>query len=350
MARNSELVRQWEILRAIDGARNGIAIAKLASERGVHPRTIRRDIDALQRAGFSLYDDKVNGTGMWKLRCRPFHRLEETGLGLMEVCALYFSRTMMDCLAGAPLHDHSERAFAKLERVLPLGIRKFLDQLPRALQAKGDGRKKRDERRLREVLARVVDATLLHRRAEMRYAKRGLSPVSSKGAITGDRPRYVLEPQRIAYANGGIYLIAWVPAYGAMRTFAVERIETFGLLDETFEPRPLPLEPFADSLGVHTGKPEKIVIDFDAATAPFVREREWHKSQKISDLADGRIRLTLNVCNDYALRAWILGFGASARAVSPPSLIDAIARELDGARLHYRSRMRMLKSPMQRVG
>ena len=72
MARNSELVRQWEILRAIDGARNGIAIAKLASERGVHPRTVRRDLDALGRAGFPLYDDKVNGTSMWKLRCRPF--------------------------------------------------------------------------------------------------------------------------------------------------------------------------------------------------------------------------------------------------------------------------------------
>jgi hypothetical protein len=55
-----------------------------------------------------------------------------------------------------------------------------------------------------------------------------LSPVS----IKGDKPQYVLEPQRIAYANGGIYLIAWVPAYGAMRTFAVERIETFGLLDK----------------------------------------------------------------------------------------------------------------------
>ncbi len=54
MARNAEVVRQWEILRAIDGARNGIVIGKLASQLNVCTRTIRRDLNALDRAGFSL--------------------------------------------------------------------------------------------------------------------------------------------------------------------------------------------------------------------------------------------------------------------------------------------------------
>jgi predicted DNA-binding transcriptional regulator YafY len=96
MARNAELIRQWEILREVDGARNGIAIAKLASTHGVHQRTIRRDMEALCKAGFPLYDDPVNGTKMWKLRSKPFRSLEETGLGVTELCALYFSRAMHD--------------------------------------------------------------------------------------------------------------------------------------------------------------------------------------------------------------------------------------------------------------
>src|SRR5690606_38613547 len=41
MARNQELVRQWQILRDIDSARHGVSIAKLAALRGVHERTIR---------------------------------------------------------------------------------------------------------------------------------------------------------------------------------------------------------------------------------------------------------------------------------------------------------------------
>lgn len=50
-----------------------MSIPKLSALRGVHERTIRRDIDALCRAGFPLYDEKFNGTPMWKLaRTAPF--------------------------------------------------------------------------------------------------------------------------------------------------------------------------------------------------------------------------------------------------------------------------------------
>ena len=75
-ARNTELIRQWEILREVDGARHGVSVAKLASVHGVHQRTIRRDLEALCRAGFPLYDDEVNATRMWKLREKPFKRLK----------------------------------------------------------------------------------------------------------------------------------------------------------------------------------------------------------------------------------------------------------------------------------
>ena len=326
MARSSEVIRQWQILRTIDSVRYGIGIAKLASEVGVHQRTVRRDLDALARAGFPLFDDKVNGSSLWKLRARPFRGLEDMGLSLMELCALYFSRALLCTLGGTPFVDETERAFAKIERALPPGCRKFLDELPRMLKAKPRGRKKLpDDRRLREVLGRALDATLLHRRATMRYA-------SASSQRTSE---YVVDPQRIVYADGGIYLVAWVPAYASMRTFAAERIETFGLTDEKFAPRPLPLEAFGDSLGVNTGAPETIVLEFGAAAAPYIREREWHGSQVTEDRADGGLVLTLAVCNDYALRAWILGFGPDVRVVSPASLAESIYEAADRTRLIY---------------
>ena len=326
MARNTELIRQWEILRDIDAARNGISVAKLAAARGVHQRTIRRDLEALARAGFPVYDIRSNGTSLWKLRARPFRGLEDMGLGVMELCALHLSRTLLATVGGTPFVDETDRAFAKIERALPAACRKFLDELPRMFKAKPRGRKVAgDERRLREVLGRAVDATLLHRRATMRYA-------SASSQRTKD---YVIDPQRIVYADGGIYLVAWVPAYSMMRTFAAERIETFGLTDEKFAPRPLPLEPFAESLGINTGVPETIVLEFDAAAAQFVREREWHRSQVIEDRADGGLVLTLTVCNDYALRAWILGFGPDVRVVSPVALADGIYEAADRTRRVY---------------
>ncbi|HXG71910.1 MAG TPA: WYL domain-containing protein, partial [Gemmatimonadaceae bacterium] len=106
--------------------------------------------------------------------------------------------------------------------------------------------------------------------------------------------------------------------------------------DDLFKPRPLPTEPFADSMGVNTGTPEKIVIEFDASVAAFIREREWHRSQVMTALEGGTLRVTLNVCNDRALVAWVLGFGPEARVVSPPALARQIFEAADLTRQRYR--------------
>src|SRR4051812_20698957 len=129
----------------------------------------------------------------------------------MEICALYLSRTMMDTLGAGPLMNDAERAFIKIEKALPPGCRRFLDHLPRVLKAKSSGPKIQDDRRVGEILARAMDATLRHRRATMGYssARRlgGQAPAVSS-LIEGQAPvslrvpgPYVVEPHRVVYAH-----------------------------------------------------------------------------------------------------------------------------------------------------
>jgi predicted DNA-binding transcriptional regulator YafY len=328
MARNAELIRQWQILREIDAARTGIGIPKLASLQKVHVRTIRRDLEALCKAGFPLYDDKINGSTIWKMKARPFRALEETGLGVSELCALYFSRSILQALTGSPFQDDVERAFGKLERALPAASRRFLDRFPSMLKAKTSGRKKQDERKTREILSRAVDASLRQRRVTMRYA-------SASSRRTKD---YTVEPLRLSYANGGIYLMAWVEEYAQVRTFAIERIKTLAVLDEQFEPRPLPTEPFADSIGVHTGKPEPVAVEFDARVADYVKGRDWHRSQEIEERGDGSLLVRLNVSVDVPLKSWILSFGPLARVVVPATLAQEIFEDIHEAHERYLTR------------
>ena len=58
--RNAEVIRQWKILKRIEKSRY-VTASDLAEEHGVALRTIRRDIEALQEAGFPLYDDRESG-------------------------------------------------------------------------------------------------------------------------------------------------------------------------------------------------------------------------------------------------------------------------------------------------
>ncbi len=330
MARNSELIRQWETLREIDSARAGVSIARLAASRGVHPRTIRRDLEALVRAGFPVYDEKTNGTSMWKMNGRPFKGLEQLGLSVMELSALYFGRTMLAAAGVTPMADEMSRAFAKIESALPDGTKKFLDRLPVMIKAKTTGVRRHDARRASDIVTRLTEASLAHRRVEMTYH----SASSRRTRI------YVVDPLRLTAADGGMYLTAWVDAYDEMRTFAVERIRTLAVRDDRFELRPLPVEPFANSLGAFSGRPELIEIEFDAAIADFVASREWHRSQETAVREDGSVLMRLCVCNDRPLRTWILGFGGSARVVAPKSLALAIFQEIQLAREQYMPKLR----------
>jgi len=327
--RNAEVIRQWTILREIEQARAaGATIDDLADQCGVTTRTIRRDLQALEEAGFPIYDDKSRDDGKtrWVLNGQAFKGLS-AGLTLSELCALYFSRSLAESLAGTPFKADVESAFEKLTTALTPHMQRFLDQLPRVLSAKAQPHAAGGTDQVK-IDARALEATLHQRQATITYHSR-----------SSDRTKqYLVHPYRLAYAQGALYLLAYVPEYKEVRTFAMERIRELSLLEETFTPiEELPEEAFPHSLGVHSGPPERVEIEFQPAAADYVRSREWHASQSLRDDASGRLLMTLDVCLDRALRSWILSFGPFARVVAPASLAKEIAEQFEEARARYAS-------------
>ena len=360
--RNAEVIRQWQILREIEARRVGVTIHELARLGKVSTRTIRRDLQALQEAGFAVYDEgEEHETKRWRLNAQPFRSLEE-GLSVADVAALYLSRSLVEALSGWPLADELRSAFAKIERALNPRMREFLSTLPQVVSAKagprvraqtptGSERAERASPRERsdaakrvpseraggsagatppgsviDVTRRLFDATHDRRIVEMRYFS----------AASNRAKSYLVQPYRLALAQGGVYLVAWVPQYQQFRTFAVERIERLSVRDETFRrTRELPADVFGASMGVFWAPPEPVVLEFDARVAPFVRGRIWHESQRIEELPGGHVQLNLHVSNDWALRSWVLGFGAAVRVLRPTALADSILDEFKRACARY---------------
>lgn len=327
MARNAEVIRQWQILREIESHRTGVTIHELARLTGVSTRTIRRDLQALQEAGFAVFDEgEENETKKWRLDGSAFRSVGE-GLTVADVAALYLSRAMVEGVSGWPLANELRETFAKIERGLNPRMREFLSTLPQVISAKAGPRSSLSSSRLVDITRRLFDATRDRRVVEMRYFS----------AASNRAKSYVVEPYRLTLAQGGVYLVGWVPQYQEFRTFAADRIEKLSVTADTFKKtRSLPADLFGSSLGVFWGEPERIVLDFEARLGPFIRSRAWHDSQQLDDLPDGRVRLTLHVSNDWALRSWILGFGSGVKVVTPCPLSDQIVRELDEAAARYR--------------
>jgi predicted DNA-binding transcriptional regulator YafY len=141
---------------------------------------------------------------------------------------------------------------------------------------------------------------------------------------------YRLDPYRLQYHQGGLYLIALDHAKEDVRTFAVERIRSAAVTRSRFTPPPAAtldeLQSTAFQL-IH-GEPQLVRIRFSPEQAPYVAERIWHESQKLEAQPDGSVILSLKVASLWEVKRWLIGWGADAVALSPQELVDGLQEEL----------------------
>ena len=164
-------------------------IHELAKQVKVSTRTIRRDLQALQEAGFAVYDEgEENETKRWRLNAQPFKNVQE-GLSVGDVAALYLSRSVVEGLSGWPLADELGQAFTKIERALNPRMREFLSTLPQVLSAKAGPRAGGPSRAMVDVTRKIFDAARERRVLHMRYfsaaSNRERRSGSAKDSVAG---------------------------------------------------------------------------------------------------------------------------------------------------------------------
>ena len=124
MARGDQLARQWRIVQTMITSRMGKSAADLARELGCHPRTVYRDLDALQAAGFPIYTEKVNGKSLWSFLDTIKHHFP-IPFSLQELMSLYLSRDVLKVLKGTVFYDALESLFEKVRTTLPPESKKY---------------------------------------------------------------------------------------------------------------------------------------------------------------------------------------------------------------------------------
>jgi predicted DNA-binding transcriptional regulator YafY len=95
---------------------------------------------------------------------------------------------------------------------------------------------------------------------------------------------------------------------------------------------------FQGEFGIWKGTgPHKVVVDFDAQAAEYVRVRKVHPTQKLASIAGGGLRLSMTVGSLNPIVAWVLEWGQRARVVEPPELVERVRTELENALAGYRA-------------
>ena len=320
MPRNDQAVRQLIVLKRLEASRQGLTLEQLAegldASASRHPRTLRRDLDAIESAGWPLLTERIDGRTRWKLldglRTAPALRLSPT-----ELMALTLSRRLIAPLEGTALHASLQSALGKASAALsPEGIA-LVHQLEDTFSV-GLGPHKRYKRH-RDIVERVARAIADKKRIQMRYDS------ASRGRMT----RREVDPYRLWYASGGLYLIGYCHLRKEPRMFAVERIKSVTLTDFPYQiPLHFDFGSFVeDSLTVMRGPRIEVELLFNKVTAAWAKHRIWHPSQQLKPLAGGKVRLILTVAESRELIGWILSFGSGVIVVRPESLRRTVKQE-----------------------
>jgi predicted DNA-binding transcriptional regulator YafY len=308
----------------------------IAGRFEITERQVRRDLDALEAAGYRL-DRATDDSGRVRVRLANF-RPGTIQLGVRERYTLLAVRRVFDVLRGTAFFEDVESIYDKLAAALPEGEQKHLETLSGRFVFLPD-RGTKNYRRKADVLDALLTGVI--RRLAVRYAYR------APGAT---RPRAgVMAPYALALYRNGLYVVAGFPDDGdpdrqrpALRpaVYAVERFATAEYLrDRPFAlPKGFAVDDyFQGAFGVtQGGDRRRVVVDFKRAAAAAVTARTWHRSQKVTSRPDGGVRLTFEVEDLNEVVSWILSWGPLVIAREPAELVTRVRAELRAANHAYR--------------
>src|SRR5205823_11356234 len=245
-----------------------------------------------------------------------------------ELIALYIGQKALAQYKGTSFEAPLSTAFRKITDGLPDTISMTWSDLDSAVSFRSTGRSTADIH-LFEELSHAVFKQL-----EIRFDYK-------KPDAARYEQRYVQPYHLGCVEKGGFFFFFFVDRQ-QVRTFALPRIRSVRVSKNKFR-RPLDFSIgrfLGESFGVFA-KPSKtkhtIRIAFDAFAAPRIEERQWHPSQKIKQLRDGGIELSLILGNLEDIERWILSWGSHAQALAPVELKERLSTTASALTEIYRN-------------
>lgn len=329
MADVQPLVRQWMVLRTLSARRYGVGVRELAAELNVTQKTIRRDLQTLDRVGFPLHEEKAaRGKKLWKLQNRDGP--PQFTFNLTEVLSLYLGRRFLEPLAGTYFWDGAQSAFAKVRASLDEQAIRYLEKIAAAFHETSLGAGDYAKR------GQLIDTLMIG------VEDRRFTSISYQSTRSTEPVSNIVYPYGLIFHRGSLYLVAFAPEHKEVRHYKVDRIDEAEVLDLRF-PKPPDFElqtHLAHTFGVYhgDGQPVRIRVHFLQPVVRYVQESNWHESQQLTPQRDGSLLADFELSRTEEIKSWVLSFGRNAVVLEPDELRAEILSDLKTLIDHYGSK------------
>jgi len=311
----------------------GLTIYELAQELNVTPRSMRRYLAEVRRdLDLVSTTAKPGGTRLWRLA--PGEAPRRVEVRRTQAYALLAARRLFEPMRGSTLYEEIDLAAQQL-----LGVARRPGRGPNA----GVADARLEERFLYLPFAPKDYAAHTEALDDLFQAVADLRPLHCRyrRAKDGREDKVTVHPYAMVLYKDAIYCVGLHAGRGEIRTFLLDRMrDTECATTERFDlPADFRVEDyFQGTFGIWSGGASKrVVIDFSAKVADYVRTRKVHPSQEIEELSGGGVRMSLDIGDMTELTSWILGFGETARVLEPADLVDRVRQELENALANYQN-------------
>ena len=288
---------------------------KLAEKFEISDKTARRCIDAMRDRFYAPLEYDPVRRGYFYTEKTPW--LPDLGIRQEEVLSLMLARDLLSDTA---------------EGMIGIAVGRFAEKLIDRTRTAGlPGRRVNQlfssaftghEPVSRISFRQAVHCLLFSRRLHFRYLSPGRNQTTRRD----------VEPHHLQYYMGSWVLIAFCRMRRGWRKFYLSRMAGLRPLPETFVRRPEnEWKRLLDrAYGVFQGGEEvEVVLRFTPFRARWVKEQVWHPDQILRTMVDGGIEMRVPVSDFREIKMKILSFGADVAVISPKTLKQEIAREVE---------------------
>lgn len=317
--------RLYKIDRLLRGQRC-VPVARFLEELGISIATFKRDLEYLR--------SHLNAPIEWDRACRGYRLTEAPQLGPRyelpgiwfnpsEIHALLTIEHLLKDIEPGVLHPH----FSMLQEKLAAMLDKPADctqEISRRIFVRSRFKRPTSPKHFEAVVSAVLQRQQLRIQHHSRFSN--------------EATERTLSPQRLIHYREIWYLVAWCHLREAVRTFALDSLQSAERLDATaIEIAGSELDAILDSgYGIWDGK-ETIwaTLLFDPITARWAASENWHPDQRASTRPDGSYQLEIPYTQDDELLMDILGYGSGCVVLAPESLRAKVIAALKEAQDQY---------------
>ena len=285
----------------------------MAKELEVTDRTVKRDIEFMrERYGAPAEYDQLRHGYYY---AKKFEFLPVAAMSEAEMFALLVADKAIAQYRGMPFQRPLRMAFKKLTGLLDGRERYSLEHLGLALSFRPFAPEDADLNTFRVITKGMQESRVL----KFNYRNLGTKHWQAR----------VVHPYHLACIDSHWYLFAHDVNRGAVRTFALTRLDQPAVTGERFV-KPAKFDPdkyLEGSFTVMKGdKEHEVLVEFDAWAADLVRGRQWHSSQELTELPEGGAHLRMRLNGLEEIERWILSWGTHARVLGPAALRERVRK------------------------